>query len=310
MANSGSGSNAKGASRRGTTLSARLRLAATALLLLGGCGDGSLVISFGTRPPQVIATTPKNGAVTVDPTTGVSAVFDQAMDASTISAGTFTLRTASAGIDGFVSYDSTTRSARFTPNQPLPLLTTCTATLSSTIRSADGHNLREDYIWSFTTRDGSLAAAAAVFPSAAPPIPAADTAAIASADGGFLEAWIEPGGDGLPALFAQRYFPASEHWSSPDDPLSAAGERVAAVVAAGDAAGNALIAWRTTDPARVYVCRYQAAADRWLAPVLAVAGESGDISGLELTAGSGGRFTLEWHTRAESGTLVRQLRFE
>ena len=83
--------------------------------------------------------------VAVDTT--VSVTFSEAMDASTITASSFTLD----GVSGSVSYDSGSYTATFTPSANLSYSTTYTATLSTAITDAAGNPLASAYSWSFTT---------------------------------------------------------------------------------------------------------------------------------------------------------------
>jgi Bacterial Ig-like domain len=288
----------------------RLVCGATLLALVGGCGDGSVVIYFGPQPPAVTATAPQNGAVDVAPDTTVSAVFNQAMDPATIDGASFTLRTAAGFVSGQVNYDSPSRTARFTPDQPLPLLTTCTATLVSAIRSAAGPTLHADYIWSFTTRDGGAAGLVVMTADpGAPPLPL-PTDLITSADGSTLQVWLESAAGGLQSVRAERYLAAEGRWSSPPGPLSGADEDCREVVVAGDAAGNALIAWVSERQGyQVVVSRYLAADDRWLTPAV-VASEGKGISELRIAAGEGGGFSISWLVEGETLPRRQLLRCE
>ncbi|MGB9856355.1 MAG: Ig-like domain-containing protein, partial [Caldisericum exile] len=111
-------------------------------------------ISFTTRPqgPQVVSTNPTNGALNVPLNTTVSATFDIDIDSSTLSTSTFTLKDSSNNlVSGTVSYDSTTKTATFTPSSDLSQNTTYTATLSGTIQDTRGYSMVQDYSWSFTT---------------------------------------------------------------------------------------------------------------------------------------------------------------
>jgi hypothetical protein len=68
------------------------------------------------------------------------------VDASTVSAATFTLNN---GVTGTVTYDGTT--ATFTPSSPLASSTRYTATLTTGVKDADGHAMDSPYTWAFTT---------------------------------------------------------------------------------------------------------------------------------------------------------------
>ena len=100
-----------------------------------------------TTPPTVVSTLPANGASDVAVGTAVTATFSEAMKASTITTGSFTLD----GVAGSVSYNSGTYKATFTPSANLSYGTTYTANLSTAITDAAGNPLASAYSWSFDT---------------------------------------------------------------------------------------------------------------------------------------------------------------
>lgn len=135
---------------------------------LAGCG-GSGHGNAGTPPmsaaPTVVSTTPANAATAVLNTAEVSATFDQAMDPTTLKNASFNV-TCPAGTESFgsVSYDAATKKATFariteTPTnepqsevaEPFPADVTCTATITTSAKSADGAALAANYVWTFST---------------------------------------------------------------------------------------------------------------------------------------------------------------
>jgi uncharacterized repeat protein (TIGR01451 family) len=110
-------------------------------------------------PPAVVSTYPSPGATGVLFTTTavstnpdqyrpvVSATFNEPMDGSTITASTFTMD----GKAGTVSYDETTRTARFAPTTALAAATVYTARLKTGIKDKAGNPLMTEFSWSFTT---------------------------------------------------------------------------------------------------------------------------------------------------------------
>ena len=135
---------------------------------LAGCG-GSSHGNAGTPPisaaPTVVSTTPANAATAVLNTAEVSATFDQAMDPTTLKNASFNV-TCPAGTESFgsVSYDAATKKATFariteTPTnepqsevaEPFPADVTCTATITTSAKSADGAALAANYVWTFST---------------------------------------------------------------------------------------------------------------------------------------------------------------
>ena len=57
----------------------------------------------------------------------------------------------SRGVTGTVSYDSTTKTAKFTPSSPLNYSTTYVATITTSVKDTSGNALSSNYLWSFTT---------------------------------------------------------------------------------------------------------------------------------------------------------------
>jgi hypothetical protein len=104
-----------------------------------------------TTAPTVVSTVPANGASNVAVDTTVTVTFSEAMKASTITTGSFTLVADSTSVSGSVSYNSGTYTATFTPSADLSEDTTCTATLSTAITDAAGNPLASAYSWSFDT---------------------------------------------------------------------------------------------------------------------------------------------------------------
>src|SRR5205814_2043437 len=108
-----------------------------------GTHTGSLWSSTGTKLAtatfsgetaagwqEVRFATPAAGATGVAPTAGVTATFSEAMDATTISTGTFELRdAANTLVPASVSYDSATNTARLQPTSALGNAKSYTATV-------------------------------------------------------------------------------------------------------------------------------------------------------------------------------------
>ena len=114
--------------------------------------------TFTTRddtPPRVIASVPANGATGVAQSTSITVTFNEAMDASSINATTFTLRVTSSGaaVAGTVTYNATTRVATFTPNTPLSQNTSYTAVVASSVRDVAGNQMGADFQLAFSTGD-------------------------------------------------------------------------------------------------------------------------------------------------------------
>jgi hypothetical protein len=128
-------------------------LAALVTILGKGGGDGTEPL--GNQAPEVTSMTPASEADNVALDTTVTATFNEAMDADTIDTSSFTLLE-----DGFdvipaaVTYNTNTRTATLTPNQPLKVLTAYTPELSTAITDQDGAPLSNPGVdWEFLTVD-------------------------------------------------------------------------------------------------------------------------------------------------------------
>jgi hypothetical protein len=116
------------------------------------------VWSFKTGPgattPTVIATTPVNGAASVPLNQALTATFSEAMNAATINATTFTLKTGGVAVAGAVGYVAPGSVATFTPSANLTASTVYTATITTGAQDLNGNALASNYVWTFTTAAG------------------------------------------------------------------------------------------------------------------------------------------------------------
>ncbi len=116
---------------------------------------GNYVWSFTTVaaalivPPTVSSTDPVNAAPSVPLNQKIAANFSVAMDASTITTSTFTLKQGATSISGLVSYSGTT--AIFAPSSNLAPNTAYTVTITTGAKNVAGIALANNYVWSFTT---------------------------------------------------------------------------------------------------------------------------------------------------------------
>lgn len=129
----------------------------TAFLLLifaTGCSDPDKNAGTipGLTPPTVISVAPPNGANGACPTTVVTATFSEEMNPSTINTTTFTLTGPGvAPVTGQVTYNSSSKTAVFTPSGTLALNTVYTATITTGAKDLFGNALAKNFVWSFTT---------------------------------------------------------------------------------------------------------------------------------------------------------------
>jgi hypothetical protein len=108
-----------------------------------------------TTPPTVTSTSPVGGAVNVPPAIHPTVTFTKDMDSATITPDTFKLldQDSSAQVQpatGGVVYDSPSRTATFTPANPLVSGRTYAATITTAVRDRAGNTLAQDYTWQFT----------------------------------------------------------------------------------------------------------------------------------------------------------------
>ncbi|HUP13990.1 MAG TPA: Ig-like domain-containing protein, partial [Niastella sp.] len=102
--------------------------------------------------PKVISTSPADAAIDINLTTSVDATFNEAMNASTINATTFTVAQGLKAIPGAVSYSGTT--ATFIPSNALSPNTTYTGTITTGVKDPANNAMVSNYVWNFTTGAG------------------------------------------------------------------------------------------------------------------------------------------------------------
>ncbi len=120
-------------------------IAILAVVLMGSCKKDEV---SGVRP-TVTSVDPVNNAINVVINGKISAGFSVAMDPSTITASTFTLRQGTTAVAGAVGSTGTT--ATFTPAANLTVGTVYTATITTGAKDLVGTSLSKDFTWSFTT---------------------------------------------------------------------------------------------------------------------------------------------------------------
>ena len=124
--------------------------------LAGNALASNFQFSFTTvdnTPPAISSRSPAPGATNVATNTTVQVGFNEAMNASTITASTFTLSTGGSGVAGSVSYSSATRIATFTPSAALASGQSYTVTVTTGVRDVPGNALAANDVFSFTTVD-------------------------------------------------------------------------------------------------------------------------------------------------------------
>ncbi len=181
---------------------------------MAGCGSnsqGNQTVSNTTKP-AVNYTTPVNGGISggvaarralsllsgvtinkaatgVPINTKISTTFTKAMDPSTLTTSTFTVKQGSTPVSGSVT--CTGLMAVFAPSTNLMSNTEYIATITTGARDVDGSAMSTDYVWSFTTGD-SLDTTAPTVSVTSPPTNAVDVPVNRKISIGFSEA-MDPG---------------------------------------------------------------------------------------------------------------------
>jgi hypothetical protein len=104
--------------------------------------------------PTVTGTSPAAGMPGVAVSANVSGSFSEAMDASTVTSATFTLKAGTTAVPTAVTYNSTAKAATLDPDADLAAGTTYTATIrggTGGVKDVAGNALATDKTWTFTT---------------------------------------------------------------------------------------------------------------------------------------------------------------
>ncbi len=118
----------------------------------GGGGSSSTAIApLPPVPPTIISTTPMSDDVNVILNKSVVALFNKALDPTTVTLTTFTLvdDNTTAAVSGSVTYNSNTMI--FNPTSDLNASTHYTATITTGVKDLAGTALASMHSWSFTT---------------------------------------------------------------------------------------------------------------------------------------------------------------
>lgn len=100
----------------------------------------------------VTSSAPANDATGVELNTKVVGVFNKAVKSETLDGVSFTLHGANeAAINGAVSYDAPTKTAKFAPGSLLSPSKLYTATITTDVQDEAGDSLLENFVWTFTT---------------------------------------------------------------------------------------------------------------------------------------------------------------
>lgn len=119
------------------------------ILLISACKKDNYVAVQGVCP--VVTTDPMNNAVDVVLNKVITATFNTAMDAKTITSSTFIVKQGANVISGKVAATSNPAVYTFTPDVPLLPFTLYTGTITTGATDNFNTALVSNYVWSFTT---------------------------------------------------------------------------------------------------------------------------------------------------------------
>ncbi len=124
------------------------------VVFMAGCGhddddDNGSGSTPDTTAPTVSSTVPADAATGIALNANITATFSEAMDASTITTATFTLKQGTTVVSGAVTYVGTT--ATFNPTSDLVASTIYTAAITTGVKDLAGNALAVAKTWSFTT---------------------------------------------------------------------------------------------------------------------------------------------------------------
>jgi hypothetical protein len=109
-----------------------------------------------TTPPTVVITNPFSSATGIGVNSSITGTFSEAVQSSTVSTTTFTLKAGTTSIPGTVTLSSDRETATFDPSSSLSPATSYTATITTGVRDLAGNAMTSDKTWSFTTAGASV----------------------------------------------------------------------------------------------------------------------------------------------------------
>lgn len=170
-----------------------------------------VIAPFTTASPAafgVVSTVPVNGATDVALESRITVTFNEDVEPASL-VDAVTVSSVAGVLTGVVSYDSTTRTATFTPGARLSPVTVHTVTVDAKVRSVSTERLSAAYVFAFRT--------AAASDPVTPPITTSIEATLTGASEATLNGTVNPNGLATRAWFEYGTVPGLEtHSSSPD----------------------------------------------------------------------------------------------
>jgi len=115
-------------------------------VLIGAYDVGCIV-------PEVVSTSPSQNGTNVNSSSDITVSFSTDMDETTFNDSTFVVHARSTGLhQGTFSYDGSTRTITFNPNDDFAIGEIVTVVLTEHIKSSQGIPLVSSYVWSFMVK--------------------------------------------------------------------------------------------------------------------------------------------------------------
>ncbi|WP_175041786.1 Ig-like domain-containing protein [Duganella vulcania] len=280
-------------------------LLSTVALLLSACGGGGSGSTPAPTPAPAPAPTPVLGTpLTVGASTPApggaggadttpSLVFNQALDAATVSVAAVTLSSPIGAVNSSLALDGST--VTLTPAQPLVWGSHYQLSAATTLRATGGGALAAPYSTGFDTRMPTWSAMVKS-PVSKPAMGNLQTAGARNGD--VVAVWTEVGANGASQVSANRYNAATQSWSTASA-IQGTEKRAESPVLRADDAGNACAVWEEqldNGNYAIKAARYNAATGRWSAPAtVSRPGEySSHYSGATVAIGRSGSIIVAW----------------
>ncbi|MGB5696611.1 MAG: Ig-like domain-containing protein [Polyangiales bacterium] len=279
-----------------------------ALMALGAAckGGGGPEVTF----LEVLETSPVEGSASVQVETRIGFRINAPIDPATLTGDNFFV-TDSDGtpVQGALAIDEPD-TAVLTPDEPLNVLTTYTATITTGLSSPGGAMLEQDYDWQFTTLDSAWGVSewleqVSTGLSSRPQV-------AVDAQSNALAAWEYEVVDGT-GIWANRYTRV-DLWGEPEQIDDGSGGAAKPRLAADDA-GNGFVVWEQTTPGtsivNIWTNRYTVG-EGWGTPALLQNGEVTQARSPAVAADPAGNAIAVWVQREMSGTnqVVWAIRYE
>jgi hypothetical protein len=111
-------------------------------------GTSDMTLFAVWMKPAVVSTSPAGSESGVAINSSVSATFNEAMDATTMTSSNFQI---SGSVTGTIVYDAASKTVTFAPASNLAASTPYTATLTTGVKDIGANPMAAAYLWSFTT---------------------------------------------------------------------------------------------------------------------------------------------------------------